>query len=129
MTGGPPDEPLDYPDYAGIPPPVYPQPPAGYPAYYAPGWDPYRPPTPPGTNGKAIAALVTAIAGLFCCGVPSVAGLIIGLIAMRETRRTGQEGYGLALAGVIIGGLVLAGWLVYVFLSIALVASGWQWAP
>ena len=39
----------------------------------------------------------------------SIVGLILGVIAMRETKRTGQEGYGLALAGAIIGGLVARG--------------------
>jgi|RhiMethySRZTD1v2_1073278.scaffolds.fasta_scaffold403029_2 hypothetical protein len=146
-TGGPEqpyeDTPLDYPaDAAGLPPPIYPPPfpgaygyqpgypgYAGYPAYAAPGYDPYRPTKPPGTNGKAIAALVTSLAGLMCCGLPSIAGLIIGVIAMRETRRTGQDGYPIALIGTIIGGLVVAGWVVYLLLSVGLYASGWQWAP
>ena len=132
--------PLDYPADAGLPPPVYPPPyPAtpGYPgtpafpapAYYPGAYDPYRPIKPPGTNGKAIAALVTSLVGLFCCGLPSIEGLILGVIAMRETRRTGQDGYAIALVATIIGGLVTAGWIVYVLLSIGLYASGWQWAP
>ena len=127
-AGGPeyPSEPLDYPADAGLPPPVYPPP---YPGAYYPGaYDPYRPTKPPGTNGKAITALITAIAGFFCCGLPSIAGLIFGVIAMRETKRTGQDGYGLALAGAIIGGLTLAGTLIVVGLYLALMLSGWQWA-
>ncbi len=59
---------------------------------------------PPGTNGKAIAALVTSLAGLLFCGLPSIAGIILGIVAMRETKRTGQDGFGLAVAGVAIGG-------------------------
>jgi hypothetical protein len=119
--------PLDYPADAGLPPPVYPPP---YPAAYYPGaYDPYRPTKPPGTNAKAIAALATSIVGLFCCGLPSIAGLIFGVIAMRETRRTGQDGYAIALIGTIIGGLVTAGWILYLLLSIGLYASSWQWAP
>ena len=73
--------PVDYPTgYPPLPPPVYPQA-AGYPP---PGirprirdispYDPYRPGKPPGTNGKAIASLVTALAGLVFCGLPSIAG-------------------------------------------------------
>jgi Domain of unknown function (DUF4190) len=84
---------------------------------------------PPGTNGKAIAALVTSLVGLMCCGLPSIAGLILGVIAMRETRRTGQDGYAIALVGAIIGGLVVAGWVLYLLLSIGIYASSWQWAP
>jgi hypothetical protein len=126
-----PNAPIDYPADAGLPPPIYPPPYPGYPAaagYYQ-GYDPYRPIKPPGTNGKAIAALVTSLVGLLCCGLPSLVGLILGVVAMRETKRTGQDGYAIALVGAIIGGLVVAGWVIYLLLSISIYASGWQWAP
>ena len=114
----------------GYPPPGFPQPgypppgmpPPSYPPQYAGGYgygyDPYAQGRPPGTNGKAIAALVTSLAGLFFCGVPSIVGLILGIIAMRETKRTGQEGHGMALAGVIVGALATVGWLLYVVVII-----------
>lgn len=143
MTDGPPqpppgdpDAPLDYPADPGLPPPVYPgphpgfpgpppgYPPMGFPGY--PGYDPYLPPKPLGTNGKAVGALVAALVGLVFCGVPSVAGLVLGVIAMRETRRTGQDGYGLALAGTIIGGLVTAGLVLMILLWIGVFASGFS---
>jgi hypothetical protein len=128
MTDSNPEqEPLDYPADVGLPPPVYPSPYPGAPGY--PGYDPYRPMKPPGTNGKAIAALVTSLLGLVCCGLPSIAGLVLGIIGMRETKRTGQDGYPLALIGTIVGGLAVAGWVVYLLLSISIYASGWQWAP
>jgi hypothetical protein len=128
-----PNQPVDYPADAALPPPVYPPPypgaAPGYPGYYLGGYDPYRPMKPPGTNGKAIAALVTSLLGLLCCGLPSIAGLVLGVIGMRETKRTGQDGYAIALIGAIIGGLAVAGWVVYLLLSISIYASGWQWAP
>jgi hypothetical protein len=116
-------EPVDYPADVGLPPPVYP----GATGY--PGYAPYPPPKPPGTNGKAIAALVTSLLGLVCCGLPSIAGLVLGVIGMRETKRTGQDGYAIALTGAVIGGLAVAGWVLYLLLSISIYASGWQWAP
>jgi hypothetical protein len=146
--------PVDYPTNPGLPPPVYgvgyaappgyppaplpgyPPPPgsrAGPPGYqpYAGGYpyasdpyDPYRQMKPPGTNGKATAALATSLGGLLFCGLPSIVGLILGVIAMRETKRTGQEGYGMALAGVIVGGLVTVGLVLYLVLIIGLAASG-----
>lgn len=141
---GDPFAPVDYPTgYPPLPPPVHPQggayPPGpvayggspgypGYPAYPGP-YDPYRWVRPSGTNPKAVAALVTALAGLAFCGLPSIAGLILGIIAMRECRRTGQEGFGLALAGTIIGGLVVALIVLYIVVVVAVTASGWQWAP
>ena len=113
-------EPVDYPADVGLPPPVYPGA-AGY-----PGYAPYPPTKPPGTNGKAIAALVTSLLGLVCCGLPSIAGLVLGVIGMRETKRTGQDGYGLALAGAVIGGLVTAGLVLMVLLWIGVIASGFS---
>ena len=134
QSARPPDPyaPVDYPTgYPPLPPPVgYPQG-RGYPIAY-PGYqpyDPYHPGKPLGTNGKAIAALVTALAGLVFCGLPSIAGLILGIIAMRECRRSGQDGYGLALAGTIIGGLITALFVLYFVFMFAIAASGWQWAP
>jgi hypothetical protein len=112
-----------YPSATGYPgAPGYP---GGYPdyPYRADPYDPYRPAKPPGTNGKAIAALVTALAGLLCCGLPSIAGPVLGIIAMRETKRTGQDGYGIALAGAIIGGLVAVLWVAYLVVIIAIAAT------
>lgn len=128
---GPYDAPPSGMPYPGYPPPGYPQ--GGYPPpampgmpyqQYPGGYDPYQPPRPTGTNGKAIASLVTSLAGLAFCGLPSIVGLVLGVIAMRETKRTGQEGHGLALAGVIVGALAVVGWLLYaVVIIIALAVS------
>lgn len=94
----------------------YPDPyaPVDYPAWYPA--DPYRITAPPGTSAKAVAALVTSLIGLSCCGLPSIAGMVLGVIAMRETKRSGQDGYGMALAGTIIGGLVTALWMVFLLM-------------
>jgi hypothetical protein len=111
-----PYQPVDYPaNYPSGAPPDYPQFPPPYQGYGANPYDPYGTARPPGTSGMAIASLVTSLAGLTCCGLSSVVGLVLGVMAMREIKRTGQEGYGLALAGTIIGG-VLTGIFVIVFI-------------
>jgi hypothetical protein len=128
--------PVDYPD-AGLPPPVYPPPYAGAPGYppspsYHPGggYDPYRPMKPPGTNGLAIAALVVSVASVVIfCGITSFVGVILGIVAIQQTRRTGQDGFGLALAGVIVGAIPTVLWLLYLIVFVGVFASGWQWAP
>lgn len=122
-----PNAPVDYPaNYPPVPPypsPTYPPggyppPPPGYPppfpspyqGYGGDPYDPYRQTRPSGTNGQAIGALVASLVGLlFCmCAIPSIVGVVLGILAMNETKRTGQEGHGLALAAVIIGGIGLA---------------------
>lgn len=138
----PPDAyaPVDYPPDAGLPPPLYPPPAPGYqpppPGYVAgpapyPGYDPYdpyRPMRPPGMNGMAIASLAVSVGSIvLCCGATAFIGIILGVIGMRQTRRTGQDGHGLALAGTIVGGLATAGWVIYLLFYVALMASGWQW--
>jgi hypothetical protein len=122
-----PQAPVDYPTYPALPPPVYPAPYAGYGTGYP--YDPYRPMKPLGTNGWAIAALIISLVSLLFCGVTSIVGLIIGIIAMRDTKRTGQDGYGIALAAVLISGIQLALWVLYGLLLVVILASGWQWAP
>ncbi len=122
----PPDGGVPY-QQPGYPPPGYAAYPGGYPPYpggyppYPGGYSPYDPygPTPPyGTNGKAIAALVTSLVGVVFCGcfVPSIIAMVLGFVAMAETKRTGQAGHGMALAGVIVGAVTL---IVGVFVIIA----------
>jgi hypothetical protein len=68
------------------PPGYYPSPHYGYP----------YPPPPRGTNTMAILALVFAL-------IFAPAAIPLGHIARRQIRQTGEEGDGLALAGLIIG--------------------------
>ncbi len=74
----------------------YGQPMPGYgsPVGYAPAPQYGRP-----TNTMAILALVMAF-------VFAPAGLILGIIARKQIARTGEEGDGLALAGIIVGGII-----------------------
>ena len=99
----------------------------GQPGYGAqPGYGPpgYGPPPgygwPPPTNTLAILALVMAF-------VFSPVGLVLGVVARRQIRETGEQGDGLALAGIIVGGigtaLAVLGFLVF---ALALVAAGSQ---
>ena len=92
-----------------------PQPP--YPAYQQP-YSPY-PPTAP-TNGLAIAALVCGVGG-FVIGLSFIPAIICGHIARKQIRQTGEQGAGLALAGLILGyvGTVLFIALIAVFLVVA----------
>jgi hypothetical protein len=89
--------------------PGYPQagnPQAGYPppGYGAPGYPPVyvRP-----TNTMAILALVMAF-------VFAPAGLILGIVARKQIRETGEDGDGLALAGIIVGGIVTAIFVLFI---------------
>lgn len=66
-----------------------------------------------GTNGLAIASLITAF-------IFPIIGAILGFIARSQIKKTGQDGGGLALAGIIIGGIFTAINILAVILFLAL---------
>ena len=62
---------------------------------------------PPLTSGLATASLVLGILGLlggWCLfGLPCVLAVILGHLALRETRDGTRSGHGMAVAGLILG--------------------------
>lgn len=135
-------QPVNYPEHpASYPPPpdIYPPPfyagssgyqsYPGYPNYpgvpaYPDPYDPYRASTVPGTNGLAIGSLAASILGfplLSACftGVAGwVAGIVLGIVALNQIKRTNQSGRGMAIAGIAVGaaGLVLGAIMLLVYL-------------
>jgi peptidyl-prolyl cis-trans isomerase B (cyclophilin B) len=92
------------------PPPygAYPPPPYGYPTGY------YGPPQPQPTNAMAIVSLVCAL--LF-----APLGIVFGHISLSQIKKTGEEGRGLAIAGLVIGYMITALTVVVVVLSVLFV--------
>jgi len=90
-------------------------PPSGFggPPMYPGPYDPYQGYPSQQTNGLAVASLVTSIAGVLL-GIPMaifcyigwvipVAGAVMGGIALNQIKQRGQQGRGLAIAGIAIG--------------------------
>lgn len=105
--------------------------PYGQPVPYgaAPGYGvPFVPPRP--SEGMALASLLTSVIGLVTaafCYFPILAcpvGAILGHVALGRIARTGNEGRGLALAGIIIGWIGTAVLVGIIVLVIAVVAGG-----
>jgi hypothetical protein len=109
--------PPGYPAPSSPPPGYAPQP--GYPAPQSGGA--YPPPPPPpqygaspypggygypapesGTNTLAISSLVASVVGLLC-GIGSIVGIVLGVVALNQIKQSRQGGYGLAVAGIIVG--------------------------
>jgi len=61
----------------------------------------YRAPVQP-TNTLAIIALVCGVAQ-FLTGITFIPAIILGHIARSQIRKTGEQGDGMALAGLILG--------------------------
>ncbi len=84
---------------ATAPGPPVPSPP---PYAAAPGY-PVATPTP--TNNNAVLALVLGLVSLLVCQIVGPVAVVIGQRARREIARTGEQGDGMALAGVITGAI------------------------
>lgn len=96
----------DQPPGGNPPPGGYPPPPPGY-GYYGP---------PRGTNGFAIASLV-------CAFVCAPLGVTFGVMARKQIRESGQDGDGLALAGIIVSAVSIALLVVWFLLVVVLFSS------
>ncbi|HEX7302420.1 DUF4190 domain-containing protein [Lentzea sp.] len=81
----------------------------------------------PKSQTNAILALVLSCVGFVTCGVTSIVGVIFGHIAMAKIKRGEEDGHGMAVAGLIVGYVVIAGWLAYAaFIVIAIIAAANQ---
>lgn len=98
--------------------PTFPGAPTSLPASYpvpGPGHDERE--HRPGTNGLAITALCCGIAGF----VPfaAVVAIVLGIVALNQLKRVVQSGRGMAVAGIVLGALWIAGFAALVAIGIA----------
>jgi hypothetical protein len=68
------------------------------------------------TNVLAIVALILGI-------VVPIGGIICGPIALGQIKRTGEGGRGLAIAGIIIGAVLILLYIILIIVSVALAAT------
>jgi hypothetical protein len=119
-----------------VPPPSPPAPAYGEPAAPAYGQTApaygqpataYGQPTGTRTNTLAIISLVASLVGI-ATGIGFIAGIICGHISLSQIKKTGEEGRGMAIAGLVIGYIgvvlfILGMILLFTFLGV-LAASG-----
>lgn len=76
------------------------------------------------TNGMAIASLICGVCQIFFWILSGIPAIVLGHIARKQIRQTGEQGAGLALAGLILGyaGLVLTV-LFVIFIVVVVVAA------
>lgn len=126
----PPAPPPGYPGYAGPPPQYGPPPGQGYGQTYPPGGYPgpgpdqygygYAPPPQTTTNTMAIASLVFSVLGIvpFCGNILSIVGIVLGTVALSQIKETRQEGYGIAVAGIVVGVAMLIVGLIWTIFAL-----------
>jgi hypothetical protein len=71
----------------------------------------------PRHNSAAVLALTFGVLGMFTCGLPSIPAIIAGHMAWVKVKRTGERGAGMAAAGIALGWIMVAFWV--------LIAIGW----
>lgn len=100
-------------------PPQYGQPQFGQPQY---GQQPYPPMEAPGGKGSINTLAIVSLVSSFFVGL---AGVITGHIALSQIKRTGEDGRGLAIAGLVIGYVMtLATIAVVIVMFVSLFALG-----
>ena len=72
-------------------------------------------------NSLAIVSLATAVSGF-----GAVAGVITGHVALAQIKKTGQAGRPAALAGIIVGYVVLGSWVALAILGGLARARGYE---
>jgi hypothetical protein len=77
---------------------------------------------PAPTNSMAIASLVCGIGQVALGPLPTIPAIVLGHMARRQIRQTGENGDGMALGGLILG------WCGVAFLVLALVAFAFIFA-
>lgn len=81
---------------------------------------PTETPTPVKSNGMAITALVMGILGFFC-GITSILAVIFGHVGLSQIRNSNgtQSGRGMAIAGLVLGYVVLGFAAFFILVGIA----------
>jgi Domain of unknown function (DUF4190)/Domain of unknown function (DUF1707) len=74
------------------------------------------------TNGLAVASLACGVGQVFFWFLAAIPAVVLGHMARRQIRRTGEDGAGMALAGLILGWIGIALTVVFALGVVALVA-------
>ncbi|MGV8966370.1 MAG: DUF4190 domain-containing protein [Cellulomonas sp.] len=75
-----------------------------------------------GTSGLAIASLVTSLVG-FLLPITAPVGLVLGIVALGKINRDGNQGRGLAIAGIAVGGVMTLAFVFGIIAFVGLIAA------
>ena len=75
---------------------------------------------PPGTNGLAIASLACSLAQFAIRPLATIPAIVCGHMARSQIKRTGEQGAGLALAGLTLGRTAVILGILFIVLGLAI---------
>jgi hypothetical protein len=76
------------------------------------------------TNGLAVASLVCGLMEVFTLGITAIPAVILGHVARGQIRRNGERGDGMATAGLVLGWLGIAFFVLIVVGVAAMAVTG-----
>lgn len=71
------------------------------------------------TDGMAIGALICGVGEFFTGGLTAVPAVVLGHLALRRIRRTGDEGRQLATIGLVFGWIGIGLWVLFIGFVVA----------
>ena len=75
------------------------------------------------TNGLAIASLACGLAQFMFGPLPTIPAIVFGHMARNQIKRTGEQGAGLALAGLVLGWAAVILGIVFIVIGLAIAAG------
>ena len=74
----------------------------------------------PKTNGLAIGGFICSLVGMLCCFIPmiGIVGLILSIVGINKIKTSGEKGKGLAIAGIILGAIAVALYVILLLIGI-----------
>ena len=75
------------------------------------------------TNGLAIASLACGIAQFAFGPMATIPAIVLGHVARHQIRRTGEQGAGLALAGLVLGWAAVILGIVLIVVALTMAAG------
>lgn len=79
--------------------------------------EPYVTENKPAGKGCGIASLVCGIISVVCCSYLSIPAIICGIISLVQSKNSGSKANGLAIAGLILGGIAVIIWIASIWFS------------
>ncbi|MFC8717313.1 DUF1707 and DUF4190 domain-containing protein [Kitasatospora sp. NPDC057198] len=78
----------------------------------------FVPPPPARNNGLAVASATLGCLTVLTLGLTGLPAAVTGHMARNRIRATGEDGDGLAVLGLVLGWLSVAGWVLFVLLAV-----------
>lgn len=74
----------------------------------------------PKTNGLAIGGFICSLVGMLCCFIPmiGIVGLVLSIVGLNKIKTTGEKGKGLAIAGIVLGAIAVALYVILLIIGI-----------